>query len=120
MEFEAISVGFLSVLPPVIAIALALITKEVISSLLVGIFFGTFTYAFSSGLGFMGGLDTTIALMSSKIDDNATMILFLVLLGILVVLVTAGGGSHAYGVWASTKIKNKTMAQLLYLDLSSS
>lgn len=112
MEFEAISVGFLSVLPPVIAIALALITKEVISSLLVGIFFGTFTYAFSSGLGFMGGLDTTIALMSSKIGDNATMILFLVLLGILVVLVTAGGGSHAYGVWASTKIKNKTMAQL--------
>lgn len=109
---EAIDVGILSILPPIIAIALALITKEVISSLLVGIFFGTFTYAFASGLGFMGGIDATFTLMASKIGDNAMMILFLALLGILVVLVTAGGGSQAYGVWAATKIKNKRAAQL--------
>lgn len=109
---EAIEVGFLSILPPIIAIGLALITKEVISSLLIGIFFGAFTYAFKSGLGFMGGLDTTFALMGSKIGDNATMILFLSLLGVLVVLVTSAGGSQAYGVWAATKIKNKKMAQL--------
>ena len=109
---EAIDVGILSILPPIIAIALALITKEVISSLLVGIFFGTFTYAFCSDLGFMGGLNATFSLMAQKIGDNAMMILFLSLLGILVVLVTAGGGSQAYGVWAATKIKNKKMAQL--------
>ena len=101
---EAIDVGILSILPPIIAIALALITKEVISSLLVGIFFGTFTYAFCSDLGFMGGLNATFSLMAQKIGDNAMMILFLSLLGILVVLVTAGGGSQAYGVWAATKI----------------
>lgn len=109
---EAINVGLLSILPPIIAIALALITKEVISSLLIGIFVGTFTYAFSVGDGFMGGINTTFALMGEKIGDNATMILFLALLGVLVVLVTAGGGSQAYGIWASTKIKNKKMAQL--------
>ena len=99
---EAIDVGILSILPPIIAIALALITKEVISSLLVGIFFGTFTYAFCSDLGFMGGLNATFSLMAQKIGDNAMMILFLSLLGILVVLVTAGGGSQAYGVWAAS------------------
>lgn len=109
---EAINVGILSILPPVIAIALALITKEVISSLLIGIFVGTFTYSFSSGTGFMGGLDATLNLMGQKIGDNATMILFLSLLGVLVVLVTAAGGSQAYGNWAATKIKNKKMAQL--------
>lgn len=109
---DAINVGILSILPPIIAIALALITKEVISSLLIGIFVGTFTYSFSSDTGFMGGLNTTLALMGEKIGDNATMILFLSLLGVLVVLVTAAGGSQAYGVWAATKIKNKTMAQL--------
>ena len=112
MEMEAINVGLLSILPPIIAIGLALITKEVISSLLIGIFVGTFTYAFSSDAGFMGGLNTTLALMGQKIGDNATMILFLSLLGVLVVLVTAAGGSQAYGVWAATKIKNKKMAQL--------
>lgn len=109
---EAIQVGILSILPPIIAIALALITKEVISSLLIGIFFGAFTYSFSSGSGFMGGLDTVLNLMGQKIGDNASMILFLSLLGVLVVLVTSAGGSHAYGVWAATKIKNKKMAQL--------
>lgn len=109
---EAINVGILSILPPIIAIVLALITKEVISSLLIGILVGTFTYAFSSGLGVMGGVTTTFNLMSTKIGDNATMIMFLSLLGVLVVLVTAAGGSQAYGEWAATKIKNKTMSQL--------
>ena len=82
MEMEAINVGLLSILPPIIAIGLALITKEVISSLLIGIFVGTFTYAFSSDAGFMGGLNTTLALMGQKIGDNSTMILFLSLLGV--------------------------------------
>ncbi len=109
---DAINVGILSILPPIVAIALALITKEVISSLLIGVFVGTFTYAFATDAGIMGGITTTFTLMAEKMGDNATMILFLALLGVLVVLVTAGGGSQAYGVWASQKIKNKKMAQL--------
>lgn len=109
---DPVNVGLLSVLPPIIAIGLALITKEVISSLLIGIFVGTFTYSFAAGKGFMGGITTMFNLMSQKLGDNATMILFLAFLGVLVVLVTSAGGAQAYGRWASTKIKSKAAAQL--------
>ena len=109
---DPINAGLLSVLPPIIAIALALITKEVISSLLIGIFFGTFTYAFFTDTGIMGGISTAFNLMSTKIGDNPTMILFLSLLGVLIVLITNAGGAYAYGKWASTKIKSKLLSQL--------
>lgn len=109
---DPINAGLLSVLPPIIAIALALITKEVISSLLIGIFFGTFTYAFFTDAGIMGGIITAFNLMSTKIGDNATMILFLSFLGVLIVLITNAGGAYAYGKWASTKIKSKPLSQL--------
>jgi len=109
---DPISVGFLSLLPPIIAIALALITKEVYSSLLIGVLVGTFTYSFAGGHGIMKGFTTTFDLMSTKIGDNAMMILFLAFLGVMVVLVTSAGGAYAYGQWASTKIKSKTAAQL--------
>ncbi|MDD6919870.1 MAG: Na+/H+ antiporter NhaC family protein [Eubacteriales bacterium] len=112
MEFEAINVGFLSILPPIIAIGLALITKEVISSLFIGTIFGVFTYAFSSDLGFIGAITTLFQLMGNKIGGNAMMILFLSFLGVIVVLVTSSGGAEAYGKWATTKIKNRTVAQL--------
>ena len=109
---DQIYVGWLSILPPIIAIVLALVTKEVISSLLIGIFFGTFTYAFFTGSGFMGAITTTFTLIGEKMSDNINIILFLSILGALVVLVTIAGGSQAYGVWAATKIKSKAMAQL--------
>lgn len=109
---DPVNVGLMSVLPPIIAIGLALITKEVISSLLIGIFVGTFTYSYAAGKGFMGGITTMFELMSKKMGENATMIIFLALLGVLVVLVTSAGGAQAYGRWASTKIKSKPMAQL--------
>ncbi|MCI2062546.1 MAG: Na+/H+ antiporter NhaC family protein [Eubacteriaceae bacterium] len=107
---DPVNVGFLSILPPIIAIVLALITKEVISSLMIGIFFGTFTYAIASHTGFMGAIQTTFDLMSSKIGDNAMMLIFLSLLGVIVVLTMTSGGSEAYGTWAATKIKNKKQA----------
>jgi tetracycline resistance efflux pump len=110
---DPIQGGFLSILPPIIAIVLALITKEVISSLIVGTLVGTFTYAFASGHGFMKGVTTTFNLMAAKIGDNATMLLFMAFLGILVVLVTNAGGAYAYGKWASTKIKSKAAAQIM-------
>ncbi|MEA4922690.1 MAG: Na+/H+ antiporter NhaC family protein [Eubacteriaceae bacterium] len=109
---DPINVGLLSILPPIIAIALALITKEVLSSLIIGVFFGTFTYSFASGHGIMKGFSTAFELMAAKIGDNATMLLFLSFLGILVVLVTNAGGAYAYGKWASTKIRSKAASQL--------
>ncbi len=109
---EAIDVGILSIIPPVIAIVLALVTKEVISSLLVGILSGTFIYAFSTGGGIVKAIDVTFALMAEKLGANASIILFLGFLGALVAVITMAGGSRAYGEWASQKIKSKKGAQL--------
>ena len=108
---EPIFVGWLSLLPPLLAISLALITKEVMSSLLIGILAGSLIYACASGLNpFMGTLTTTFDLMASRVDMK--ILIFLGLLGALVVVVTMAGGSRAYGRWVSTKIKNRHMAQL--------
>ncbi|EHL20096.1 hypothetical protein HMPREF9628_00907 [Peptoanaerobacter stomatis] len=104
MEF-----GVLSIVPPLVAIILALITKEVISSLMLGIFAG--------GLIFTGGdilntFQTIFELMGSKLGDNGLMILFLSLLGALVTVMNRAGGSFAYGKWAGEKIKSKSMAKV--------
>lgn len=101
--------GWLSILPPLIAIVLALITKEVISSLLIGILAGALIY---SNFDLLGMLRTTFEVMSSKMGDNANILIFLGLLGALVVLVTMAGGSHAYGKWAAEKIKGRKGASL--------
>ncbi len=99
----------LSILPPVIAIVLALITKEVISSLLIGVLTGAFIY---SNFNLISTLETTFEIMTGKMADNSSMILFLALLGSLVAVVTLAGGSEAYGKWASRKIKTKQGASL--------
>ncbi|MDR2494733.1 MAG: Na+/H+ antiporter NhaC family protein, partial [Spirochaetaceae bacterium] len=109
---ESIEVGILSVMPPVIAIALALITKEVIFSLIMGILSGAAIYSSAAGLGALGVFTTAIDLMIAKVadPDNAAMIIFLALLGALVALITRAGGSKAYGAWASRRIKNERSA----------
>ena len=76
MEFTMIETGWLSILPPIIAIALALITKEVYSSLFIGITTGMLIYAFSSGGNIFSAATLTFDMMSSKIADNAYMIFF--------------------------------------------
>lgn len=113
---DAINVGILSVLPPIIAIGLALLTKEVISSLIIGIVSGTLIYSAYTASGPLSALvktfDTTISLMASKLGDNAAIILFLALLGALVAVITMAGGSKAYGEWAIGRIKSRSGAQL--------
>ena len=100
---------FLSLLPPIIAIALALITKEVYSSLFVGILSGALLYANWNPWHMVTG---TFDTMLSKICDswNVGILIFLVLLGMLVALVNKAGGSAAYGRWASQKIKTRAGA----------
>jgi Na+/H+ antiporter NhaC len=110
MEFQAVSAGWLSVLPPVIAISLALITKEVIFSLLMGILSGTLIYSLLGGLGAIGALHVTVDLMIAKVGSNASMVIFLAMLGALVVLITRAGGSAAYGTWAARRLKGKRSA----------
>ncbi|MCI8441824.1 MAG: Na+/H+ antiporter NhaC family protein [Provencibacterium sp.] len=113
---DAIQVGFLSILPPVIAIGLALVTKEVISSLIIGILSGTFIYSAYTASGVLGVLvktfSTTTGLMAAKLGDNAAIILFLALLGALVAVITMAGGSKAYGDWAVSKLSSRVGAQL--------
>lgn len=103
-----VDAGILSIIPPVVAIVLALITKEVVFSLLAGVISGTIIYSALAGLSAFGVLTTTVDIMASKLADNTCMILFLCFLGILVVLVTRAGGARAYGEWAAGKLKSRT------------
>lgn len=96
--------GWLSIIPPVIAIILALLTKEVISSLLLGILTGALI--FSNG-NLIGMVQTTFDVMGIKMSENVNILIFLSLLGAIVVIVTKGGGSKAYGTWAAKRIKTR-------------
>ena len=100
-----------SLLPPVIAIVLALITKEVYSSLFVGILSGILMY---TRFDLRATIDTTVEAFVSNIGDSYNMgiLIFLVILGVIVVLMNKAGGSKAYGEWASKKIKNRKGALL--------
>lgn len=109
-----------ALLPPVVAIALALITKEVYSSLFVGIVIGAGLYAngnvelLLNSLLFQkeGGMIT-------KLSDawNVGILVFLVILGIMVALMNKVGGSAAFGQWASRNIKTRIGAQLATIVL---
>ena len=98
--------------PPVIAIVLALITKEVYSSLFIGVLSGALLY---SNFNIIGAVDAIVndGLIANVGDSwNAGILIFLVLLGIMVALVNAAGGSAAFGRWAKTHVKTRAGAQL--------
>ena len=98
-----------SLLPPVIAIVLALISKEAYSSLFIGVVVGAL---FTTNFAPVAALDAVVNDgLIAAIADNAGIFLFLVLLGIIVALVNAAGGSAAFGRWAETHIKTHAGAQ---------
>ena len=107
---------FWALVPPIVAIVLALITKEVYSSLFVGIlvggvfyagsFEGTLTHIFNNGF---------IAVLSDAY--NVGILIFLVILGAMVCLMNRAGGSAAFGRFASEKIKSRVGAQLATIAL---
>ena len=104
-----------SLLPPVVAIGLALITKEVYSSLFIGILTGGVLFATASGTGFEGMFNTVVqdGLIANLADSyNVGILIFLVVLGIIVVLMNKAGGSRAYGEWAAEHIHTRTGAML--------
>lgn len=112
MGLEMIDVGWLSILPPLIAITLALISKEVYSSLFLGVLSGMCVYCFSTGGDILQAVTYVFDMIAIKIGENGYMIIFLVLLGSLVVVVTRSGGSGAYGQWAGKRIKKAVSAKL--------
>ena len=95
---------FWAFMPAIIAIVLALVTKQVYISLFTGIFVGAMMYAGGNPLK---ALFTLYQVMSEKVGANTPIIVFLVVLGILVVLMQKSGGAKAYGEWAGKKIKSK-------------
>ena len=106
-----------SLVPPIVAIVLALITKEVYSSLFIGILVGGIIY---SGFNF----ETTIVhvfsdgFVGSVADSyNVGILIFLVMLGAMVAMMNKAGGSAAFGQWASKHIKSRVGAQLATIAL---
>ena len=98
---------FWAFMPAIIAIVLALLTKQVYVSLFLGIFVGALMYAGGDPLNAMF---TLYSVMSEKVGGNTPIIVFLVVLGIFVVLMQKSGGARAYGDWAGKKIKSKSGA----------
>ena len=108
----AVYATFWSLIPPVVAIVLALITKEVYSSLFLGILVGALLYSGGNFEGtvnhiFSGGM---ISVLSS--GSNVGILVFLVILGTMVCLMNRAGGSAAFGRWAGKHIKTRVGAEL--------
>ncbi len=99
-----------ALLPPLIAIGLALITKEVYSSLFIGILSGALL---SANFSFTGTLDNVINTgLIDAVSGTAGIFIFLIELGIIVALINKAGGSAAFGEWAKTHIKTRVGAML--------
>ena len=96
-----------SLLPPVAAIVLALITKEVYSSLFLGIIVGCFLYTYGSPID---AFQDFVSRLTSNAGGNMGILMFLVILGTMVALMIRAGGSKAYGDWAVSHIKTKSGA----------
>ena len=116
-EFQPFYGTFWAIFPPLLAILLALITKEVYSSLFLGILAGGLLYA-------RGSIETTIVhvfkdgfIASVADSDHAGILIFLVLLGALVSMMSKTGGSAAFGRWAENHIKSRVGAQLATIFL---
>ena len=105
----------LSLLPPVLAIALALITKEVYTSLFLGCLVGGFLYA---NFNPVVAVTSVYDMIASKVGDNMGIVVFLVSLGFIVVLMNRSGGSKAYGDWAKKVIKTRRDALLATMILA--
>ena len=108
---ESIVTGsFWALLPPIIAIGLALITKEVFSSLFVGLLSGAIL---ASDFSFVKTMDSLIGTgLTDAVSGTAGIFIFLIELGILVSLINKAGGSRAFGEWAETHVKTKIGASL--------
>ena len=104
--------GILSIIPPALSIILSLVTREVISSLFIGILSGATIYVWYTNLGFLDVFKIVFNLMAHAFGKNMLIIIFISILGALIYVVTMSGGTHAYGKWAANKIKSRNHVQL--------
>ena len=103
---------YLALLPPIIAIVLALITKEVFSSLFVGVLAGALLATDFNPVNTLTAIVNDGFISATSDSWNAGILIFLVLLGMMVALINKAGGSRAFGAWAQTHVKTRVGAQL--------
>lgn len=103
-----------ALIPPLITVVLAMVTKEVYSALIIGVFAGALLF---TGFDFLGSINTMFSIITTAIGENAFLLVFLVLLGIFVSMINKSGASQAYGEWAAKAIKGKRMAMLITMLL---
>ncbi|MCR5606299.1 MAG: Na+/H+ antiporter NhaC family protein [Treponema sp.] len=108
---------FWSLLPPIVAIALALITKEVYSSLFIGIVIGAIFISAGSFPTFLSSIFSDGIVKQLSSSGNAGILVFLVVLGTMVALMNKAGGSAAFGRWAKAHIKSRIGAQIATICL---
>ncbi len=108
-----------ALLPPIIAIVLALITKEVYSSLMIGIITGGLLFAGFNPVGAMNHIFVDGMIKQLSDPWNVGILIFLVVLGSIVMLMNRAGGSAAFGRWASTHVKTRLGAQLATIALGT-
>lgn len=101
---------FMSLVPPLLAIALALITKEVYSSLFIGVLAGMLLYGNFNPVSSFDALNNSGLI--DAVSGTAGIFVFLVILGIMVALINRTGGSAAFGRWAQKNIKSKVGAAI--------
>ena len=115
--FDLISTGAWSVVPPLLALALSLVTKEVYSSLAAGVLSGLVIYQFAlNGVGlaqFLGAFALLPKMFAEQLASNSALVLFLALLGGLTVLIAVAGGSRSYARWVTEHVHSRRLAQVL-------
>ena len=105
--------GLWSIVPPLVAIALALMTREIVLSLFAAIFSGAVIHECLGGGDVVAAFKIFVDLICGKMGENMPMVMFLCLLGALVSVVTRAGGARAYGEWAYKKLESERMVNLM-------
>ena len=105
--------GLWSIVPPLVAVVLALLTREIVLSLFAAIFSGAAIHVWLTDGNVIGAFKIFIDLVSGKMAENMPMVIFLCLLGALVSVVTRAGGARAYGEWAYARLKSERTVNLM-------
>ena len=103
-----------ALLPPIIAIIISLITKEVNLSLFVGIMVGALI---CTGGNIFASATTTFEIMGSKVQGNMGVLIFIIILGMIVHLMNLSGATHEYAQWAAKRLKTKKQSLLATMAL---
>ena len=115
---DPIYVGIWSIIPPLVAISFALIFKEIISSLLIGIVTGTIIYSIFSHSEMFSMFEFVFSLLKNNMEGGVAVIIFTSLLGAISQIMADSGSASEYALWAKKRIKTPLSSQLLCIFLS--